>query len=139
MFMTPPNLMQIAVLLAAILVPVFAFTSVAVWMDARKKEREAFYENELLRKLADSPVPQAQQVIELMREQERQKEARAREGLKVGGLVVSMVGIAMIVMLALLEQSKPVWGVGLIPLLTGVGLLAYAYLLAPPTPAVDKK
>jgi hypothetical protein len=139
MLMTPPSYVEIGGLLASILLPVFGFTVVATWIDARKKEREAFYQNELLKKLADTPGPQAQQVIEFMREQELQKEQRAREGLKVGGVVVAMVGIAMTVMLAVLEPSKALWGVGLVPLLTGVGLLTYAYLLAPPASAVGKK
>jgi hypothetical protein len=137
--MTPPNLMEIALLLLAILVPTFAFVSVAVWTEARRKEREAFYQQELLRKLADSPVPQAQLVIEVMREQELQKEQRVREGLKLGGLITSLVGIAMAIMVAALEQSKPAWTVGLIPLFVGAGLLVYAYLLAPRTPAVGQR
>jgi hypothetical protein len=124
---------------AVIFVPVFGFTGLAVWVDGRRKEREAFYRNELLKKLADSPAAQAQQVIDAMREQERQREARTREGVRVGGVVVTMTGIAMTIMLALLDQSRPLWGVGLVPLLTGIGLLTYTYLLAPRAPAVDKQ
>ena len=116
-------------------IAVFAFVSVANWADARTKEREAFYRSEVYKKLADSTGPQVQQVLAVMREQERNTERKGRDGLRLGGLVVTLVGIGLIAMLTILEPKGSVWAVGLIPLAVGTALLLYAYVLAPPLPA----
>ena len=60
-----------AVITSVIMVCIFAYISVAVWAENRRREREAFYRSEVLKKLADSSGGQAQQVIDLMREQAR--------------------------------------------------------------------
>jgi uncharacterized membrane protein (GlpM family) len=46
-------------------------------------------------------------------------------------LITLAVGIGMMVFLKALERSEPAYLVGLIPLLIGVALLAYSYVLAP--------
>ena len=115
-------------------IAVFAFVSVANWADARTKEREAFYRSEVYKKLADSTGPQVQQVLAVMREQERNTERKGRDGLRLGGLVVTLVGIGLIAMLTILEPKGSVWAVGLIPLAVGTALLLYADVLAPPLP-----
>jgi cadmium resistance protein CadD (predicted permease) len=66
-----------------------------------------------------------------MREEERNAERRRHGGLRLGGLISLAVGIGMMVFLRAVEYDKPVYLVGLIPLLIGVALLAYSYLLAP--------
>src|SRR6185295_10187879 len=106
-----------------VFVPLFAFISVAVWADYRTRERDAFYRSEVLKKLAEVSGPQAQQVIDALREQEQGREKRRREGMRLGGLVVSMVGLGLTVMLFFLVPKAPVWTVGLIPILVGTALL----------------
>ena len=112
-------------------IAVFSFISVATWAEHRRKEREAYYRTELLKKLADSTGDSARQVLELMREKDLAVERRRREGLKLAGLIVAVVGLGLCIMLGLLVPQEPVWSVGLIPLLIGVALLLHAYLTAP--------
>ena len=118
-------------------IAVFSFISVATWAESRRKEREAYYRNELLKKLADSTGDSARQVLELMREKELAVERRRREGLKLAGLIVAVVGLGLSVMLALLVPHEAVWSVGVIPLLIGLALMFHGYQTAPRTPAVE--
>ena len=112
---------------------VFTFISIASWADARRKEREAYYKSETLKKIAEGQGQGATSALELMREEERIAIRRAREGQRMGGLVTLGVGIALTSFLwAVLEHdAKGVATVGLFPLLIGVALLVYSYVLAP--------
>lgn len=115
-------------------IALFSFLAVAAWSDARRREREAYYKSEALKKIAET---QGGGVVEFLREEalrraEEKKDTarRQREGIKLGGLVTSAVGIGLMIFLWRLVHDEPVYLVGLIPLLVGVALLAYAYLLA---------
>ena len=118
------------VITSVIMVCIFTFISVSAWAEQRRKEREAFYRSEVLRKLADSPGEQARQVIEIMREQDRNEERQRREGGRLAGVIVTGVGLGLSAMLGLLAPGGA-WGIGLIPLLVGLALLVYNYVLAP--------
>ena len=118
-------------------IALFSFVAVAAWSDARRREREAYYKSETLKKIAEAG-PGASSAIEFLREEairraEREKNAarRQREGIKLGGLVTTAVGIALMIFLRAIERDEPVYLVGLIPGLIGVALLAHGYLLAP--------
>jgi hypothetical protein len=119
-----------AILTSVIMISIFTFVTVAAWAEQRRREREAFYRSEVLKKLADSTGGQVQQVIELMREQERNEERKRREGGKLAGVIVTGVGLGLSAMFALLAPGR-IWGIGLIPLLVGLALLLYNYVLAP--------
>ena len=112
---------------------VFTFISIASWADARRKEREAYYKSETLKKIAESQGQGATSALELMREEERIAMRRQREGQRTGGLVAFAVGVALMLFLwAILDRGdKGVALVGLFPLLIGVALLFYSYVLAP--------
>ncbi len=126
-----------SVAVVAIAIPVigsialFSFLSVAAWSDARRKEREEYYRNETLKKIAESSGEGAKAAIELLREQNKSVARRRLEGMKLGGLITAVVGIGVMVLLHGLEHEEPVYLAGLIPLLIGVALLLYTFLLAP--------
>jgi hypothetical protein len=71
--------------------------------------------------------------MELLREQEKIANRRQREALKVGGLVTTSIGVALMVFLLTLPSpgARQAFLVGLIPLLIGLALLSYAFLFAP--------
>lgn len=115
----------------AVIVVTFAFTAVVHWVDSSRKEREAFYRAETLKRLADAPGEGAKATIELMREDERIKRLKAREGLKIGGLINIGVGIALLIFLRALVGAS-VSLCGLIPGFIGVAMLVYVFVLAPP-------
>ena len=116
----------------AIIVVVFTFTGVVHWVDSQRKEREAFYKSETLRRVSEASGEGAKATLELMHEDERRKRINAREGMKVGGLVNVGVGVGLLIFLRALLGDNGIYLCGLIPGLIGVGLLVYVYFLASP-------
>jgi hypothetical protein len=112
-------------------VALFSFIAVASWSDARRREREAYYRSETLKKIAESQGAGGAVALEFLREEDKSVSRRRREGIKLGGLITAAVGIAFMVFLRAEERSEPAYLIGLVPLLIGISLLVYAYLLAP--------
>ena len=117
--------------LAVAAVAVFSFISIVIWTDSRRKEREAFYKSETTKKFIEVQGNGGRSVVEYLREEDRMAMRRKQEGMRLGGLIVTAVGVGLIVFLRAIIHEVPVYLVGLIPLLVGVVLLAYSYLLAP--------
>jgi Flp pilus assembly protein TadB len=108
------------------------FLPISSWADARRREREAYYKAETLRRIAESTTEGAKAAIELMREQERQARLHKREGMKVGGLINLFLGIALTVFIyALLGPHSP-YLCGLILVAIGAALLIYVFFMAEP-------
>lgn len=125
-----------AVPVAAIFVPIvgsialFSFLAVASWSDARRKEREAYYKNEMLKKLAETSGEGTKAAIELLHSEERRAAIRRHEGIKLGGLITLAVGLTLMVFLRAVATDDPgVFWVGLIPASIGAALLLYTYVL----------
>ena len=120
---------------AAAVVAVFAFLSVAVWVGSQAQERKARDRYALLKTLAEQQGEGAQRVLELLREQEarqaRRKEQEERKGYLVGGLVTSAVGLALAVMLDTVGTRPGIWTIGLIPLLIGAVLTGFGVFMRP--------
>jgi hypothetical protein len=116
----------------AIIVVVFTFVIVVRWFDTQRKEREAYYKAETLRRVAEASGEGAKAAVELMREDERLRRIKTREGLKIAGLVNVGVGIGLLIFLRALLGNTGIYLCGLIPALVGVGLLVYMYFLASP-------
>lgn len=131
MEMWRPEVM-IFVFLAVGAVALFSFLAVASWSDARRKERESYYKNDMLKKLADSQGPGASSALELLREEARLGALRTRQGLKVGGMVVGATGLGLLIFLWALIPHVPVYLCGLLVLLIGVALFGSSYMVAPP-------
>ncbi|HEX4068414.1 MAG TPA: hypothetical protein VHZ09_20510 [Acidobacteriaceae bacterium] len=110
-------------------VALFSMISIASWSGARQKEREAYYKNDMLKKLAEAQGPGANSALELLREEDRIIAARTRWGLQIGGLVTSAVGLGLMIFLAALLGANGVWLCGLIPLLVGGALYASSYVV----------
>lgn len=107
-------------------IALFSFLSVMAWVDCRRREREAYYLSEVLKKIADSP----EAIKTELREHEGRERRRMLELLKVSGIITALVGIGVGVFLGFLT-GMPVAGAGVIPFLVGVALLLYVYVLAP--------
>ena len=126
-----------AVAIFGILVPIvaivstFTFAGIVHWANERRKERDAFYKSETLRRITEAQGEGPRAALELLREEERLQTIKRREGLKIGGVVNLAVGIGLVILLRALVD----WSValsGLIPILIGVALLVYVYALAAP-------
>lgn len=110
------------------------FIPLIVWIDNRRREREAFYKADTMRRLAESTGDGAKAAIQLMREEERLKRIKILEGMKIGGLINVAVGVALIVFLRFMlgGGSGSPFLCGLIPGFIGVAMLSYAMFFAAP-------
>jgi hypothetical protein len=109
------------------------FIPLVSWIDSRRKEREAFYKADTLRRLAGASGDGAKMALEMLREEDRLKRIKTREGLKIGGLVNVGVGLGLSIMLySIADGAHGPYLVGLMPLLIGVALLVYVYWMAEP-------
>ncbi|MGO9433610.1 MAG: hypothetical protein ACLPH3_08310 [Terracidiphilus sp.] len=110
------------------------FIPLVTWLDSRRKEREAYYKSENIRRLAEAPGDAAKTALELLREEDRLKRLKMLEGLKIGGLINVGVGVGLIIFLRSLlggGHGSP-FLCGLIPAMCGVGMLVYAFFMAAP-------
>jgi hypothetical protein len=108
------------------------FIPLVTFMENRRKEREAFYKAETMRRLTESSSEGAKTALEMMREQGRVERIKSREGLKIGGLINVGVGGGLLVFLHSFMGGRSPWLVGLIPGLVGVAMLVYVFFLASP-------
>ena len=114
--------------LSAASVALFSFAAVASWSNARRRERESYYKNEMLKKIAEAQGAGADATLALLREENRLAATRRQASLRIGGLVTASIGIALMIFLRALIHPEPVFLCGLIPLLPGVALFAGSYL-----------
>ncbi len=117
-------------------VALFGFLAVAAWAGSRQQERESYYRNDMLKKIAESDTSSAAATIAYLQEKERstemKREAKKREGYSLGGLINIAVGISLMAFLTAIVHDNPAIGlVGLIPFLIGIALLVHAYLWSP--------
>jgi len=92
---------------------------------------KAYYHGEVMKKVAEMQGVGADADLAVLREEERNRGRRTREGLKLAGLITVAAGVGLTLVLRPLVPEMPVYLVGFIPILVGVVLLGYGYLLAP--------
>jgi Flp pilus assembly protein TadB len=119
------------VFLSVSAVALFSFIAIAHWAEERRKEREAYYRYESLRRIAESPSENAAQVIRLLQDEDRRKQLSRREGIKIGGIINVAVGISVCIFLYNLLGPRSPYLAGLVPACIGAALLIYALALAP--------
>jgi uncharacterized protein DUF6249 len=125
--------------LAAGAVGLFAYLSVVHWADARTRDRQARDRLALLRRIAEQSPESAQLVVEqlrqeeaIAREHERREARKSRRKEMQAGVILVALGIGFGVMFAVVASKRePVWIVGLIPILVGVVVFAFAALDKP--------
>ena len=111
----------------------FTYLSIMAFVNGRRKERDAYYRNETVRRLTESQGAGADAAIEVIREEDRLQIRRRVESVKLGGLVTVAIGLGLMVFFFFVDRDTHEIGVSLgsVPLLVGVSLLLYAYALAP--------
>lgn len=123
--------LAVGIAAAVIGVAVVTWFSIWTWSVQRRKEREAYYRFEALKRLAEQPGGAGNQALELMREEEQRRRRRAREGIKLAGMLVFVFGVATFGLLKRAEPNEAHYVLSFFPLLIGATLLVYAYVLAP--------
>jgi hypothetical protein len=104
-------------------VALFTMISVAVWSESRRKERESYYKNDMLKKVAEATQPGANAALDLLHAESRIATARTQQGLKIGGLLV---------FLRALIRDEPIFLVGFMVFLMGAALFGGSYLVTNP-------
>jgi hypothetical protein len=112
----------------AVIAIVFSSVVAIVWLEARRKERQAFYYSEMVKKIGETSDTAA---VGFLRETERIKRSRIREGMTIAGLVGSLAALGLMIFLHAIVTGVPVYLVALIPMLSCVGLLIYARFMSP--------
>lgn len=110
------------------------FLPVGSWLDNRRREREAYYRAETLRRLAEASGEGARTAVELLREDARLNHMKKIEGLKIGGLINVGLGIALVPFMWVMlgrHWHGPVLA-GLLPALMGAAMLFYVFFMAGP-------
>jgi len=137
--------------MAGVAVPVVLFLTlfgiympIHAWTEGRRKEREAYYKAETMRRIMESSPEGAQIAADLIREeyareaQQKMQEAKqARDGVKLGGFVVTAVGLALCVFLRPFLGNNSLWLVGFVPMAIGIALLLHSFFFA--SAAEEKK
>lgn len=107
------------------------FLPFTTYLESRRKEREAFYKSETIRRIAEAPGDGGKATIELLHAQNRIAMAKTREALKIAGIINVGVGVGLIPFLGALVN----WNVamcGLVPACIGMAMLVYVFVLAAP-------
>ena len=120
--------LPMALFLAVAASGMWAFVAVVSWADIRRREREAYYKHETMKRISEMP---GESGLALLREDGRSAMTRRRENIKLGGLITSAVGIGLMIFLRAVDSNRPVYLAGLIAVLVGLALLSYSYILAP--------
>ena len=125
--------------LAAVMIPIvanvffFAFLSVIGWASQKRREREAFYRYEVLKKLVEQGGAGGQQALELIRTEAQLQDRRRREARILGGLITAAIGASSMILLYVLTPAAGLWSAGLIPLSVGAVILLYSLFSPKPT------
>jgi hypothetical protein len=119
--------------LALVLTGLFSFMSVFAWAHQRRREREAYYRSETLRRFSDTGGNARELLLQALQEDERHAGRRRLEACKLAGVITLAVGIAMMMFIKAVDARsvEPSYLVGLIPVSVGLSLLLYVYVLAP--------
>ncbi len=108
---------------------IFTFVIALLWLGARRNDRQAFYLSEMVKKIGESSGSSA---ADFLREYERSRSRRRREGMTIAGMVGSLGAVGLMIFLhGITSQLAPIYLVGLVPLLPSVGMLLYARFLVP--------
>lgn len=121
--------------LAAGAVSLFAFLSIAHWVNIQASERQSRERFALLRKIAEQPSDSAKLVLDLLREDEARARtqpasvtgATRRDSMRTGAMLIAL-GAAVALAFAIASDTPRLWALGLIPFFVGVVVLGFAAL-----------
>lgn len=125
--------MSIFIFLSIGAISLFSFIAVATWAAERRREREAYYRSETVKKIAEAQGAGGGSALEFLREEEKIEARRKREGQKLGGMITMAVGVGMMIFLYSMNDPDAHQAslAGLIPLLIGAVLLGNSLFSAP--------
>ena len=121
-----------------ILMFVFVWMSVTHWITAKAAERKMRERYALFKHLSERPAESVQLVLEQLHqddarelEREREKAAVAWRGQNMGAAVTLAIGVLLTLFLYYIAPDKPVWLIGLMPVMVGVILAVAGWIEKP--------
>ena len=132
-----PNV-AIFLFIAATVVAVFAFLSVALWVDARADERKTRDRYALLRKVSEQPAERAELILALVREDDARRERASlrkgeqarRDGMQAGSILMA-IGVGLSILLYTVVPGARVWTAGLMLMFIGLVVFGFAFFTRP--------
>jgi hypothetical protein len=120
------------VVIGVFYVALFSWLTMIDWARQRRMEREAYYRHETEKKLIETGEQSAELILSLRKEVEYARWLQRREGLKLGGLITTAIGVGIFAALRFIDTGGfSVEAIGLVPLAIGIVLLLYSYALYP--------
>ncbi len=119
---------------SVVYIALFAWLAIAAWAKQRRREREAYYQHEVEKRIVETGGATSDQLRELREDEHRRRWEQRREGLKLAGLITTALGLGIFLGLRFVTDDS-VYQVGWIPLTIGGVLLGYVYLLYPRRPS----
>lgn len=126
------------ILIVPLLLMIFAWISVTYWITARAAERKMRERYALLKHLAERPAESVQLVLEQLHqddarelEREREKAAVAWRGQNMGAAVTLAIGVLLALFLYFIAPNRPIWLIGMMPVMVGVILAISGWLEKP--------
>lgn len=110
-------------------VSLFTMISVSSWAEARRKERESYYRNDMLKKLSEGQGAGVDAAFRILREEDRLGALRRQQGLKIGGLILTAIGIGVFIFLRALIPHAPIYLSGVLVFLLGAALFGSSYIV----------
>lgn len=106
------------------------FISFVIWVEARRKEREDHYRDEMARKIAEAG--DSGPVLEFVQANARADAEKVRLKARVAGLITIAVGLGLMIFLYKLVPTAAAYVAGVIPLFVGIVLLILSEFMMKP-------
>ena len=124
--------------LSVIVVLISSFTTVSLWSNAKRAEREAFYKSEMVRRFLELQPGSSDGALQILREENLYQHRRRSDRSRLMGLVTGGTGLGLLIfLLAMLRTvtTQPVYLVALIPMFIGAALVLYSYFIRTTEPS----
>ncbi len=96
-----------AALVASIaVIALFSFSMVATWSRERRREREAYYRSETLKRVADAQPGGGQFALEFFREEQKVAAQSRRESLKLSGLITVATALGLMAFIGTVRRRS---------------------------------
>lgn len=132
------NSLPAFIMIVPLLIVLFTWISVTHWINARAAERRTRERYALFKHLSERPAESVQLVLEQLHqddarelEREREKAAVVWRGQNMGAAVTLAIGILLTLFLYYIAPNKPLWLIGLMPVMVGVILAVSGWLEKP--------
>jgi hypothetical protein len=106
----------------ALLIALSMYLSIAGWARERRIEREAFYEQEIARRMLERDNASNAEVVAWLDAREARRVERRRESLRLAAFIACGAGLGMLAGLHHVSRDHTYWPLGFIPLMVGLAL-----------------